>query len=347
MLLLARGLARSHRVDLVAASAQGEFSALVPGGVRLVDLHAKRVLFSARPLVHYLRAARPEALIAAMTHCNVVALVARNLARAQTRIIATEHTELSLVAGHALRLREKSMPLAARRLYPGADAVVAVSAGVAHDIARITGAPPERTRVIYNPVLTPELFQLAEAPVEHPWFATGSPPVVLAVGRLEPQKDFATLLRAFAQLRRRRDARLLILGEGSQRGALERLQAELGLKDEAQLPGFCPNPFPYMKRAALLALSSQWEGLGLVLVEALALGTAVVATDCRSGPREILQDGRLGRLVPAGDADALAAAIEATLASPPPPATEADLRPFYLENAVQAYHELIVALTAK
>jgi glycosyltransferase involved in cell wall biosynthesis len=171
----------------------------------------------------------------------------------------------------------------------------------------------EKIKVIYNPVITPELFARAEEPLDHPWFRPGEPPVVLGVGRLTQAKDFPTLIRAFALVRKERPARLMILGEGEERPKLEALVRELRLEEDVALPGFVDNPYKYMKRAAVFVLSSRWEGFGIVLVEAMALGTPVVATDCPSGPAEILENGKWGRLVPPGDPEALAKAILDTL----------------------------------
>jgi glycosyltransferase involved in cell wall biosynthesis len=174
----------------------------------------------------------------------------------------------------------------------------------------------EKIKVIYNPVITPELFAKAEEPLDHPWFRPGEPPVVLGVGRLTQAKDFPTLIRAFALVRKERPARLMILGEGEERPKLEALVRELGLEEDVALPGFVGNPYKYIARAGVFVLSSAWEGLPTTLVEALALGTPVVSTNCKSGPEEILEEGRWGRLVPVGNIEELAKAIGESLSMP-------------------------------
>jgi glycosyltransferase involved in cell wall biosynthesis len=206
--------------------------------------------------------------------------------------------------------------------YPWADRITAVSEGVADDLAQAAGIPRERIQVIYNPVVTPEFKAKTEAPLDHPWFAPGEPPVVVGAGRLTIQKDFPALIRAFARVRQARPARLLILGEGEERSALEAVVRQLGVERDVSLPGFVSNPYPYMRRAALFVLSSRWEGLPGVLIEAMYCGARLVATDCPSGPREILADGRYGQLVPVGDVAALADAVRAGLDGhiPVPPA---------------------------
>lgn len=211
------------------------------------------------------------------------------------------------------RLEARSLEASVKLFYPWADGFVAVSQGVADDLRRFAQLPEVKVHTIYNPVVTDELLASAARTPEHPWLAPGEPPVILGVGRLVGQKDFATLVRAFALVRRTRSAKLIILGEGDKRPELEALVTELGLSDEVSLPGFVDNPFAYMARADTFVLSSRHEGLPGVLIQAMACGCKVVSTDCPSGPREILNNGSLGALVPVGDAGALAEAIVATL----------------------------------
>jgi glycosyltransferase involved in cell wall biosynthesis len=228
-----------------------------------------------------------------------------------------------------------------RIFYPWAASVVAVSRGVADDLARVSGLPRESVGVIYNPVITPTMLALAREAPSHPWLAPGQPPVILGVGRLARQKDFLTLVRAFAELRRHRAVRLIILGEGEDRPALEGLARELGVAEDVALPGFQDNALAYMAGSALFVLSSAWEGLPTVLIEALAAGTRVVSTDCPSGPREILQEGRLGALVPVGNAAALATAMLEALDRPSGSVTLDALTPFTRDAAVDHYLRLI------
>jgi glycosyltransferase involved in cell wall biosynthesis len=317
MVNLARGLAdRGLDVDLVLSTAEGPYLSEVSRSVRLVDLKARRVLASLPKLVRYLRAERPRALLSTLTYANVVALWAARLARVSTRVVVREANTLSLASQGATDGRDRILPALARHCYPWADGIVAVSEGAAGDLARTTALPRERISVLDNPSITPELRALAAAPLDEPWFRPGAPPVILGVGRLSKQKDFPSLLRAFADVRRAREARLLILGEGEDRSGLAALIAELGLSADAALPGFVQNPFAYMARAAVFVLSSAWEGSPGALIQALACGAPVVATDCESGPREILQGGRFGQLVPCGDVPALSAAILTAIDGP-------------------------------
>jgi glycosyltransferase involved in cell wall biosynthesis len=338
---LAVELSRCSPVDLVLRSADGAFLKEVPEQIRIVDLGARRMLTSVPALARYLRRERPVAMLSALNYANVVAVWARALARTPTRLVLTEHNTLSSAVAGARTLRNRFMPWWIRASYGRAECIVAVSQGVADDLARTAGIPRRRIRVIYNPVVTPELRQKALAPIAHPWFEPGQPPVALAIGRLTAQKDFPTLLHAFQRVRQQRPARLLVLGEGPDREALETLVGTLGLGDDVALPGFVDNPYPYMREAAVFVNSARWEGLPTALIEALYCGTPIVATDCPSGPREILADGRHGRLVPMGDAAAIAAAITAVLEGAGPTPEPESWSPYELDAVAGQYREAL------
>ncbi|MGH7509228.1 MAG: glycosyltransferase [Gemmatimonadales bacterium] len=339
---LAHGITeRGFPVDLVVAAAEGPLLEQLQPAVRLVDLRAGRALRSLGPLTGYLRRERPRVLISSMSHANVVALWAAKLARRGTPVLATVHNTMSQSTGEQGPIARRLWPHLLRAFYPQASFVVAVSQGAAEDLARTSGLPLDRVRVVYNPVITPAIVALARQVPHHPWFAPGAPPVILGAGRLTRQKDFPTLIRAFAEVRRHRAVRLIILGEGDERPALERLVGQLGVADDVALPGFQENAMGFMGGSALFVLSSAWEGLPTVLIEALAAGTQVVSTDCPSGPREILQGGKLGALVPVGNVAALAAAIRDALDRPPDPVPLDALTPFTRDAAVDHYLRLI------
>ncbi|TDA69508.1 MAG: glycosyltransferase [Clostridia bacterium] len=330
---------RGLEVDLVLAKAEGPYITQVPAGVRVVDLRAPRVLASLPALVRYLRRERPAAILSALDHANIVAIWARRLARVRCRAVVSVHSTLSRATDNTPTARGRLMPRLVRQFYPWADAVVAVSRGVAEDLVRTTGILQESIKVIYNPVVTPELLEKAREPLDHPWFAPGQPPVILSVGRLTAAKDYPTLIRAFALVRAERPARLVILGEGEERPRLESLVRELHLEAYVALPGFVENPYAYMTCASVFVLSSAWEGLPTVLIEALALGTSVVSTDCPSGPQEILEGGRWGKLVTPGNPEELARAILATLEESN--GAFGRIEPFTLEHATTQYLALL------
>ena len=311
MVTLANAFARRNLVPtVVLAQAEGPLLKELLEDIPVVDLRAGHMRLVLPRLTSYLRRHRPEVLLSTLSQPNLVALLARRWSQTSTRIVVREANTPTLEFGEASSWKDRIVPQLIGLLYPQADAVVAVSHGVASALQQL-GVP--KPVVIYNPVITPQMLTLSHEPEVHAWFH-GDEPVVLGVGRLEPQKDFATLIRAFAQVVRVRPARLLIWGEGSQRPVLQQLIQSLGIGDRVALPGYVSNPFASMRRAAVFVLSSRFEGLPNVLIQAMACGCPVVSTDCPSGPAEILDGGRYGHLVPVGDVEALAAAILEVLA---------------------------------
>ncbi|MBA2849082.1 glycosyltransferase [Thermosulfuriphilus ammonigenes] len=328
---LAEGLLElGCRVDILAVKDRSEYLQDLPAGVRLIRLGTTHTYAALFPLAQYIQSLRPAALLSAKNRANQVAVAAKIMARVPVRVVLRMGTTTSAALKQKSSLRLWWWSLGMRITYPRADAVIAVSKGVAEDLRRLARVPENKLKVVANPVITPRLFALAKSPATHPWLKDKDRPVILAAGRLTRQKDFPTLIRAFAQVRRQIPSRLIILGEGEDRSVLESLIKDLGLEGQVDLPGFVQNPYAYMSRADIFVLSSLWEGSPNVLTEALALGVPSVATDCPSGPREILAEGRYGELVPMGNASALAQAILRTLRSPLP----RDL----LKEAVQEYH---------
>jgi len=344
MLNLAHGIAdNGYDMDLVLAQAEGEFLNEVRKPVSIVDLKASRALTSLPALVRYLRNEQPDAMLSVFGYLNIIALWAWRLSGVKTRLFVNEQNTVSLEAGNASSWSSRLTPPLIKRFYPWANGIVVVSQGVRDDLAQLTKIPRQRITVIYNPsVVGAEVQGKAKEPVDHPWFKPEQPPVLLAVGRLQPQKDYPMLLQAFAQVRQTQPARLVILGEGKERPMLEAMIKELNLEDDVSLPGFVMNPYAYMARASLFVLSSQWEGLPTVLIEALCCGAPVVSTDCPSGPREILRNGKYGQLVPVGDSMAFAEATKAVLngsGSKPPPES---WQPYELNTIVNHYLNLLL-----
>ncbi|MGB7754550.1 MAG: glycosyltransferase [Salinisphaera sp.] len=357
MLKLAGELVRrGYQVDFVLNKRQGAYADQLPVGLRKVVTLQRRPKWQARlkilrafpgdwkevalpvllartpvmslryvaSLADYLRRERPDVMISALFYANLGAIWARQLAGVQTRLLVSQHNTLSRliadgVGSQRAAWRWRYLPALLNRCYARADRVVAVSDGVGQDLARTIGFDRWKITTLYNPVVSEQLAQRAAEPATHPWIVSADCPVILGVGRLEPQKDFRTLLNAFAIVRGRRQARLIILGEGRLRRDLEKQVQELGIGNDVQLPGWADNPYACMKGASVFVLSSAWEGLSTVLIEAIACGCPVVSTDCPSGSREILEDGRLGPLVPVGDASALADAISQVLDTPTSP----------------------------
>lgn len=333
-LTLAREFAmRGFTVDWVVANPDAPLADQVLENVRAVALGGvvskwawlrKRkplALRAAIPaLARYLARERPRVLLSAANSAHLSAFAAHRMSRSEAKLalrICTHLTGGTAGTSRAPRLLKRSL---ARLFVPRADVVIAGSQSVAADLVSLTGIARERVATVYNPVVDAALAERSREALDHPWFVAGEPPVVLAAGRLVAQKDYPTLLRAFATLRLRVAARLVILGESKKperRQRLLDLAKELGVADDVDLPGLVANPYAYMARARVFALSSAFEGLPGVLIEAMACGCPVVSTDSPGGSSEVLDGGRFGELVPVGEVDALAAALERSLASEP------------------------------
>ncbi len=306
-LRLAAGLAaHGHAVTLIVQSARGALLAEIPPGIDLVDLANPHTWSAVRPLAAVLRKRRPDILVSSLDHNNIAALCARILAGGTTRVVICQHNALSAEAATGWRYR--AVPFLYRALARWADGIVAVSQGVADDLAKTAHLPRARINVIYNPITSDADSRRGAAP-PHPWLANPAIPAFLFVGRLVAQKDPFLLLRAFALRLRAGDARLILLGEGPLLSALQRAASDLDIGHAVHFAGFVADPKPWMTHASALVLSSRHEGFGNVIVEAFFCGTPVIATDCPFGPGEILAGGRFGWLVPVGDAAALAAAM--------------------------------------
>lgn len=349
---------RGHLVDFVVVRSRGLMSGELSPRVGLVrfdcewgpvEARVRRTVrhrgietaLSIPDLARYLRRERPDVLLSAASHVNLVSLLAWRLAGRPMPLVlrASNHPSANLRLFSPFQtLLRRYLRWLAGQIYPWANAVIAVSDGVADELERVSRTPRGRIRRIYNPVVTPEFLARMEEQIDHPWLAADQPPVILGVGSFKIQKDFITLVRAFKRVRAVRPARLVILGKGPQRAMIKKLVKEQGLAADVHLPGYVANPLAWMSKALVFVLSSLWEGLPGVLIESMACGCPVVSTDCPSGPREILSDGIYGPLVPPGDPDALARAILSVLWLPPDRRfLQRRTSLFLLDNAVDAY----------
>jgi glycosyltransferase involved in cell wall biosynthesis len=327
-------------VDLIACNADGPFRADVSPNVRVLDLARHGVLAALPRLTSYFTREKPDAMVSAMSHANLAALIAKKLSGSATRIVISEHNTLSMTSRRSVKLATELILM--RALYHQAGALVAVSKGVAKDLMHELGTSAPIVRTIYNPIEIDRVHSMSLTRLDHPIFAEPEWPVIIGVGRLTHQKNFPLLLAAFAKVRAQRQCRLIILGEGPLRAELETLVLKSGLMNDVLLPGFEPNPFAWMANSKVFVLSSDFEGLPTVLIEALATGVAVISTDCPSGPSEILDGGRLGRLVTTGSVEEMAKAIHNALSSPSAPTPLYELERYTPKRIAADYWNVIM-----
>jgi len=333
-------------LDLVVFEKTGVFLEQVPPSVRIVELSNENRLKRTFPLAQYLRTEKPTVLVSQLARFNVIAAIAKILACVPLRLILVEQIGFSPLenpikdnSGERINLLNFLRQL----FYSKFNLVAAVSQGLAKELESDLALKPGTIKVLYNPGVDETLIAKAQAPINHPWLELNQPPVVLATGRLTQQKDFATLIKSFALIRKRGvSARLIILGKGNDREKLEDLVSELDLEAEVYLPGFSNNPYAYMSRSAVFVMSSIFESFGVVLAEALACGCQVVSTDCPCGSSEILESGKYGRLTPVGDVQALANAIEQAINYPiDPDSLKSRAQDFSLEKITLEYLKLM------
>jgi len=322
MLNLAKILKEHYKVSLVVSKAEGPYLPDIQAlDLELVDLGSPRPRATLVPFARYAFSASPDVVISALEPANIAAAVVRLMKG--YRLILSEHNTPSAHYPGRRDLLLRNYPRIARIFYPLADKIVAVSEAVRNDMIRVYKLSSEKTQVIYNPVINSGFFNKLNAEVPPLFDGTNKRPLIIAAGRLDFQKGFDILLRAVREVIEVMPVSLIIFGEGPERAKLESMAEELGIAPYVRMPGFTPYLPAYLRQANLFVLSSRWEGLPTVLIEALAAGVPVVSTDCPSGPREILEGGKWGKLVPVENSDALAHAILEQLRAPlvPPAAS--------------------------
>ena len=337
---------RAHRVDLVVGHPRGPLLEDVADGVRLVGLGHAHNSANFLKLARYLRREQPHALLAAQPGANIIAVLAQRLTGVATRIVVSQHTNLMATQQHGIvGIRPVVLDRLSRWTYPRAHGLVAVSHGVAEGLTDVYGISPESITVIYNPVITRELIERFDAEPDQAMdrlIGWDTRPLVIAVGRLTHEKGFDKLIEAFSKVRASQPARLIILGEGPDRRALEGLVESFDLTEDVQMPGHLKNPLPLLKRASAYVLSSRFEGLPTVLIEALYAGVPIVATDCPSGPSEILANGEHGLLTPVDEVTSLAAGIEQALTGGVPVPGPSSWRPFEGDRVAAEYERILL-----
>lgn len=319
MLTLANGLAdKGLAIDLVLNKAQGPYIEDISPKVNIVELKTSRAITSIIPLAQYIKKHKPDTILSAMNYINIITVLSKALSRTNTKVVISEHDNLSASMKSHNRpifnfIFKKLMFLSYRK----ADTIIAVSNGVAEDLAHKLNISRSNIITIYNPIITQDLLKKIENPqnIQHPWLIDKTTPLIIAVGRLTKQKGFDTLIQCFPKVLSRVDCRLIILGEGALELELRNIIEKLNLEKRIDLVGFVNDPFSWMQKSDLFVLSSRHEGFGNVIVEAMACGTPIVSTDCPSGPREILENGNWGELVPVDNEQELSKAIIKSLTS--------------------------------
>lgn len=309
-------------VDLVLGEVVGPYVSEVSRGVNLVDLGANGVVGSTVRLARYLTRRRPDVVMSCLDVPNMQLVAAAKFSGFKGAIAIGQRATLAPVYAHFGLLRRVIYGLGIRRTYPSADLVICNSHAAAGEVRAIRGVQGSKVKVIHNSVDSERINRLAREPLEDAWLAMSDAPLVLSVGNLTRLKDRVTLVKSFARLRSRREARLVILGaayEPAESDKVNHLIAELGIADHVYLPGFDSNPYRWMAHAAVLVSSSVTEGCPNQLLEGLALSASIVATDCPGDTGELLEHGKWGRLVPVADPEAMADAMLAALDDPDPP----------------------------
>lgn len=306
---------KGKKVDFIVIKKQGVNLSSLNKDINIVNLNKSRLLFSFPGLIWYFRVNNPDVILSAMTDVNILTILACFFSgrKRKTRVVISERSYFSLNILQLSYFKRFFLRFLIKISYPHSNKIIAISKGVAEDLSNVLALPKETVSTIYNPAFNPSIIEKSFLEAEHHWLKNETAPVILAVGRLEAVKNFVLLIRAFSKVLQKIDARLIIAGEGSQRKLLESTIKKLDIIDKVSMPGFVVNPYVYMRRSSVFVLSSNFEGFGNVVVEAMACGLPIISTDCPSGPSEILENGKWGKVIPVGDINSMSEAILSTL----------------------------------
>lgn len=312
-ILLANEMVKiGYEVSFIVFSNDGEFKDYLSDEIKVQELKIDRTILSIPYLFKYFLKNRVK-FISAYNYLSIIAILINIFTFKKSDIYVCEHNTLSSILKVKGRWKDYLIAKLLPFFYAHTKAVIAVSKGVANDLSKHFGIKKNKIKVLYNPVVSTDMLIRAKEIPNHPWFLDKTKPVFIACGRLEPQKNFTLLIEAFSKVAEKVDARLLILGDGKQKDLLLNQIEMLRLVDKCELVGFVDNPYKFIAHADVFVLSSDFEGLPTVLIEALACNTKVVSTDCPSGAAEILENGKWGRLVPVGDLEELSKAMITSL----------------------------------
>ncbi len=330
--------ARGFLVDQLKVRRHGPNLEFSHPNYRIIDLGTSHTYTAVFAIARYLKQYTPCVMLSDKDRVNRTALAARWLSGTKTNLVFSSGTTISIDLSHRGAVERGIQRWSMRNLYPKAQRVIVTCKGVADDMSDYTGLARDKIYVVESPVIPDSLLTTSPAAPAHPWLQEKTTAVILGVGELSDRKDFTTLIRAFAQLQCEPAPRLIILGKGKRKDALLALCDELGVSERVDFPGHVPDPYAFMAHANVFAFTSRWEGLGFVLIEALAMGCPVVSTDTPSGPSEILQDGKYGPLVPVGDVDALTKELQKVIVNPPEKSwLQQAAQPYTVSAAADAY----------
>ena len=341
MIAVANGLAESHLVDLVVSDAKGAYKDEVSKNVNIIDFKSSRLLYSLLKLRNYIVTQRPTTLLSVLTTANILSICSRFLSRSKCRLILSERASISAALSDNSSWQAKLLPFLIQKLYNYSDMIVSVSEGISKELISNFGINSEKSIVIHNPVVNDFLIKKSNEPLENIYFDHKNIPMVLGVGRLTSQKNFSLLIKSFAIVREKIEAKLVILGEGPLREELKQLSKDLRIEKDVHLPGFVDNPFAWMKNSKVFVLSSNYEGLPNALIQAMACGTQVISTNCPTGPDEILEGGKWGGLVDVGDLEGLSREVLVALKKNDLKDSVSRANYFSQDRAIELYEQLL------
>jgi glycosyltransferase involved in cell wall biosynthesis len=306
-------ISKGFNVEFILLRKEGELLKMLEDKVTVIGLNVDRIRSVVFPLAENLRKSRPDVVLVAMWPLTSAGVLGWLISGRIGKLFLSDHENLSASYVAQGRVNPSFLKTLIRFSYPLASGIIAVSRGVKKDLCELGNFSNDLVRVIYNPAAIGVSSKKESIRIQERLWGGAFNHRILSVGTLKPQKDHENLIKAFALIETKLNAKLIILGEGSLRQKLEALILKLGLKDKVSMIGFVIDPYPWFRSADLFVLSSRWEGFGNVIVEALECGVPVVSTDCPSGPAEILENGRYGKLVPIQDPISLASAMETSL----------------------------------
>lgn len=315
--LIKEWIRQGINIDLVVARRKGPLCDLIPEEVQIFETAGNNSLLFPFGLVHYLKKRKPTHILSAANDINAITLLAVKLMGLKSPTVISVHNHLSSELRMEKGIKKVKLQIAVwmlRRLIHSSQGVISISKGVEEDLKLQLNLKSSRSHVVYNPVITSETRNLLKEPLNNSPVPEGVKWILFA-GRFVHAKGLDILISAFAQMINDTNAHLVLMGEGPLKPDISERIRKMSLSQRVHLVGYQSNPLPWMREADVFVLPSRHEGLSNVIIEAMASGTQIVATDCPSGPAEILEDGKYGQLVPVENIEALSRALLKSLNS--------------------------------